>query len=135
MRSPWPCVLLTIVLCVPACGSTTGDRIAPASAPPAPALVLGDRDNGREVMLRTGQRVMVQLTADTYDPPTADTPAVLARTATDGGYPTARPASATFTAAMAGHSSISAMTDRACAHSTPRCLVATRLWRVEVTVP
>ena len=115
--------------------STAGGSSAPAAtATTAPALTLGVPDAGRTVTVRVGQRVVISLQSGSWLLPETSAPDVLLRSATDGGYPTPRPATATFTAVRTGPAELTATSDLACAHTTPRCLVATRRWSVQVDV-
>lgn len=114
----------------PPAPSVSPSRI-PASASAA-AVVVTEADNGATVPLRLGQRLVVDLSAGSWTEPAAADGAVLRRDSGSGtvGGGTAR---ATFTAAGVGNTEVTAQTDLACLHSTPRCLPPQRLFVVHVT--
>jgi hypothetical protein len=59
---------------------------------------------------------------------------VLRRVSVSGGYPSAEPARARFTATAAGTADLTSQTDFTCLHSTPACLSAQRSWTLHVVV-
>jgi hypothetical protein len=119
-------------------GASTG---APATARPSPSTGASGRatltaaDNGTTVRIKVGQSVKVMLGSNgmLWDLPAATGNAVR-RTSANGGYPTSRPASATFRAIRPGAAVLSSMTDAKCLHAQPRCAIAQRLWSVTVIV-
>jgi hypothetical protein len=93
-------------------------------------------DSGRTFAVATGARITIELApeAGSYDPPTADNPAVLREDDHHGGYPANTPAVADFTAIGPGSTRISSQTDLACLHSTPRCLPPQREFNATIVV-
>lgn len=96
------------------------------------ALILR-RSLSTTVHLFAGQRLVVQLSQGTYDPPVSSSK-VLVRRSSSGGYPTSQPVNAVFEAVARGTADVTASTDAACFHTQPRCMMPTRLWIVHVTV-
>jgi hypothetical protein len=60
--------------------------------------------------------------------------AALRRASASGGYPRRGPALATFTAVTPGRVKLHSITDAACLHSRPACMLAQRTWQVTVVV-
>ena len=87
-------------------------------------------------MVAVGVRIEVTLDPNggSYDPPTVDNPAVLGEQAHGGGYPADTAGVADFHALAGGSAQISSQTDRACLHTTPRCLPPQREFRVIISV-
>jgi len=96
------------------------------------AVTLTEADSGSTVTVKVGQTVAVSLGAD-YRPTTVSGPA-LVLVSTSGGYPTGQPLAESYRAQATGSVDLSTMTDYACLHTTPRCAVPQRLWRVHVNV-
>jgi hypothetical protein len=109
--------------------------VAPWSQSRPRSRTLTVADNGATVRMRIGQSVRVVLASGgmMWDAPKA-TGHAFHRTSVSGGYPTGRPAKATFRAVHAGRSSISSVTDAKCLHAKPPCTIAQRLWSVVVVV-
>jgi hypothetical protein len=110
---------------------------SPRSSPsPRPTLhgsrSLGESDSGSTVVLHVGDAVSVTLGSE-YDQPEARSD-ILDRTSASGGYPSGRPAQATFRAVSTGKTDVESSTDYSCLHSTPPCRIAQRLWIVHVVV-
>ena len=84
--------------------------------------------------LAAGQRLRVRLARSTYDPPESSADRVVVRRSSSGGYPTDQPVDATFEAAANGSADVTAMSDAACFHTEPRCMMAQREWRVTIAV-
>lgn len=91
-------------------------------------------DTGKTVTLRSGQLLKVHLSSGTWDPPVSSAPGVVQRQSSTGGYPTSAPVDAVFKAVAAGAADLTATSDAACFHTSPRCMMATRLWTVHVLV-
>ncbi|MBK5306280.1 MAG: hypothetical protein JJD92_06280 [Frankiaceae bacterium] len=112
----------------------------PSPSPrPTPSAVGGtvtvtDDDGESTVQLRTGQRLRVRLSSGTWDPPVSSADGVVVRRTSSGGYPSDQPVDATFEAVGTGSADVTAQSDAACFHTEPRCLMATREWRVHVVV-
>lgn len=121
-----------------AAGSAT---IGPAVAGTAPPTVVGPRqltvaDNGATVRLARGQSVTVALAAGgmfSWHVPAASGAAVR-QVGGSGGYPSSRPAQATFVATAPGTATLTAINDTACLHAHPRCLPPQQRWQVTVIV-
>lgn len=92
-------------------------------------------DDGATIRLRVGQEVTVVLGAGglMWDLPSASGGAV-SRISASGGYPSTQPARAVFRAVRLGTSALGSLTDARCLHSSPRCEIAQRVWRVFVIV-
>jgi hypothetical protein len=103
------------------------------------AVVIGVNENGKTVTVRIGQRLQVVLAAN-WTPPQAHASgsgtAALSPLRTDSaqGYPDAVPGAAIFTAIRTGTAIITAHTDFACLHTTPRCLPPQQSFTVTVRV-
>jgi hypothetical protein len=110
----------------------------PEPPPQADATVHVDQSfDGATLTLRVGQHLLLVL-GGSWTPPRA---AILAGTATpplrtdsSDGYPAPPPATALFTAFSIGTTTITAVTDAACLHTAPRCLMAQRMFAVTVHV-
>lgn len=116
------------------------DPDMPSDPLPRHAVVIGLPDNGKTVTIWTGQHLAVTLAAN-WTPPQAQTAdnSVTAglqplRTDSAQGYPAAVAGTATFTALRAGTAVITAHTDLACLHTTPRCLRPQQSFAVTVRV-
>ena len=112
-------------------GSATSPRTTfrLASSTAQPTLVLGLAHDGRRVTVSVGSLLVVSLPAlanFSWSAPVTSTPALTARFASGGTS-----ALALFRAAHAGATTISATATPRC---YPRCLAASRLYRVFVTV-
>lgn len=102
-------------------------------------VTLTQSDSGATVVLARGQFIIVVLGAPgypTWDQPLAAGPqaASLRRVSASGGYPSSAPARATFLAVRPGTAAIRSLTDAACLHAKPRCMIAQRVWQVSVIV-
>jgi hypothetical protein len=102
--------------------------------------MVGLAQESQTVTLRVGQRLHVVLAAN-WTPPQAHTASdsVTAglqplRTDSAQGYPAAVVGAARFTAVRTGTAVISASTDFACLHTTPRCLPPQQSFTVTVRV-
>lgn len=97
---------------------------------------LTEADSGRLIQVRVGTRIELVLapSGGSFQPPTADAPTVLHEDAHFGGYPTSTAATTEFTASAPGTARISSITDLACLHSTPACMLPQREFVVAVTV-
>ena len=116
---------------------------AATSASPSPqptrtatggTTTLTDADSGRTISLAIGERLRVQLTTGTWDPPTSSSAAVVVRSSSSGGYPTGAPVDALFSALGSGSAAVTAYSDAACFHSQPACMMPGRQWKVRVVV-
>ena len=96
------------------------------------AVTLTEADSGSTVTVKVGQTVAVSLGAE-YRPTTVSGPA-LVLVSTSGGYPTGQPLAEYYRAQATGSVDLSTMTEYACLHTTPRCTLPQRLWRVHVNV-
>ena len=92
-------------------------------------------DNGETVPLRVSQSIDVALVSRgvMWDIPKVSGNAIR-RTSASGGYPTHRPAKATFRAVRAGRSSLNSETDAQCLHIKPKCKVKQQEWSVAIVV-
>ncbi|RGA05294.1 hypothetical protein DI270_008755 [Microbispora triticiradicis] len=97
-----------------------------------PSVTLTEADNGKTITLRIGQTLGISLPA-AYRPTAVSAPA-LVKALTRGGYPTDQPLFEVYRTGTAGSADVSTMTDYACLHTTPRCALPQRLWRVHVDV-
>ncbi len=100
----------------------------------AGTVTVTDGDSGTTVRLAAGQRLRVRLTNGTYDPPESSADRVVVRRSSSGGYPSDQPVDATFEAVGKGSADVTATSDAACFHTEPRCMMASREWRVTVVV-
>src|SRR4051794_28737535 len=141
-RAPSPSPI-GVVSATAGTGSTGPGRVtSPAASPsprPSPSAVAGtvtvtDDDAGTTVHLTAGQRLRVRLTKSTYDPPESSADRVVVRRSSSGGYPSDQPVDATFEGVAKGSADVTAMSDAACFHTEPRCMMAQREWRVTVVV-
>jgi hypothetical protein len=122
--------------------SGPGRVSSPAASPsprPTPSAVGGtvtvtDDDSESTVHLRVGQHLRVRLSSGTWDPPVSSAASVVARRSSSGGYPSDQPVDATFEAVGKGTADVTAQSDAACFHTEPRCMMASRQWRVHVVV-
>lgn len=110
--------------------------IASATRPASPAgtTTVADTDSGKTVTLRSGQLLKVHLSNGTWDPPVSSAPGVVGRQSFTGGYPTSARVDAVFQAVASGPADLTATFDAACFHTSPRCMMATRLWTVHLLV-
>jgi len=121
-------------------GSVTPPRsIGSAPSDETATLQIDETANGRSIELYVGQQLVVRLAAGWTAPAATTAPDVTAtlqplRSDTAVGFPAAGPASARFTAVRTGTATISARTDYACLHTTPRCALPQRLFSVAVRV-
>jgi hypothetical protein len=106
--------------------------------PQAGATIRVDQsDDGATVTLRVGQHLVLTLAGSWTPPRAAPSPGAVAaplRTDTSRGYPVAPPATAQFSAVATGTAQVTALTDAACFHTSPRCLMAQRMFAVRVYV-
>ena len=107
---------------------------ATRSASPAGTTTVADTDSGKTVTLRSGQLLKVHLSNGTWNPPVSSAPGVVGRQSFTGGYPTSAPVDAVFQAVASGPADLTATFDAACFHTSPRCMMATRLWTVHLLV-
>ena len=96
------------------------------------AVTLTEVDNSTTVTILIGQSVGISLGPD-FRPTTVTGPALL-RESTSGGYPTGLPLAELYRAHDVGSVDVSTTTDYACLHTTPRCALPVKLWRVHVNV-
>jgi hypothetical protein len=97
-------------------------------------VTVTDDDSESTVHLRVGQHVRVRLSSGTWDPPVSSAASVVARRSSSGGYPSDQSVDATFEAVGKGTADVTAQSDAACFHTEPRCMMASREWRVHVVV-
>lgn len=99
---------------------------------PSGDVTVGRDDNNRHIVLRRGQRLIVQLDGG-WTVPESSNEAIVRR---DGGKeePDYSSTHAEFTALAAGTADVSASSDAACFHTEPRCMMPSMLWQVHVTV-
>jgi hypothetical protein len=97
-------------------------------------VTVTDDDSESTVHLRIGQHLRVRLSSGTWDPPVSSAGSVVVRHTSQGGYPSDQPVDATFDAVGKGTADVTAESDAACFHTEPRCLMASRQWRVHVVV-
>jgi hypothetical protein len=106
--------------------------------PQAGAIIHVDQsDDGAAVALRIGQHLVLTLAGSWTPPRAAPAPGALGsplRTDASHGYPNPSPATAQFSAVGIGTVQIDAVTDAACLHTRPRCLMAQRTFTVTVHV-
>ena len=89
------------------------------------------------MQISVGQSLDVKLPGGAnggYDQPAISSSEVVRRTSASGGYPTDQPVQATFSGVSPGRVDLTAATDYACLHSSPRCLPPQRQWLVHVVV-
>jgi hypothetical protein len=121
-----------------ATGPATGARSAQPRPRPSRLkgpVTLTAADGGAVVSLRVGQSVVVVLAPDFeawHQPAAAG--AVLRRVSASGGYPGREPARAVFLAVAPGTARLTGISDTACLHASPPCMVPQRTWQVTVTV-
>lgn len=100
-------------------------------------IQLGQSSNGAVVTLRVGQHLVLTL-AGSWRPPRVSSRSGAARSPiradSSRGYPDSPPATGHFSAVATGTGRVTAVTDAACFHSTPRCLMAQRMFAVTVHV-
>ncbi len=116
--------------------TVTPSTVPPPTPAPADPAHLTESDSGQTIHVVVGQQVQVELgggSGGSYDLPQSSS-AVMRRTSASGGYPTDQPARATFVATAKGTADLTATTDAACLHATPRCEIAQREWMVHVIV-
>jgi hypothetical protein len=117
----------------PAATVTPGRSVTPSPTPTyAGSRTVTDSDSGATVTLTVGETLTVVLPSQ-YDPPTSSGAAVTRESST-GGYPSGNELHATFRAVSAGRADITSTTDYPCLHTTPRCMIAQRIWVVHVIV-
>ena len=135
-------VMLALLVAVSACGAPATRATQALTEPSAPTPTTGSRtsstvvdtDSGRTVFLRSGQLLKVHLSNGTWDPPVSSAPGVVQRQSSTGGYPTSAPVAALFQAVASGSADVTATSDAACFHTSPRCLMPTRQWTLHVVV-
>lgn len=102
-----------------------------------PGHVLTAADSGTVVELRSGDNLTVELLPGrgvyAWDRPRL-TGTALRLVSVTGGYPARGAMRALFLAVRPGTAEVSASSDLPCLHSTPRCLLAQRVWAVRVIV-
>ena len=122
----------------PSVRSSAGTSV---SAPPgAGSRQVGLGANGSTIVLRVRQQLELTL-APNWTPPRAGirAPGVMSALQpllmiASVGFPAAGTAAATFTAIRTGTAVVTASTDYACLHTTPRCLPPQQLFTLTVTV-
>jgi hypothetical protein len=118
----------------PATVTTAGPP--PTASPTLTGLVtLTAADNGAVLDLRVGQQVRVVLSAafmSWHLPGAAG--AALRRVSASGGFPGHQPARAVFLAVEPGTVTLADMSDAACLHTHPKCMIPQELWQVTVRV-
>jgi hypothetical protein len=106
--------------------------------PQAGATIHVDQsDNGAAVTLRVGQHLVLTLAGSWTPPRAAPAPGAVGlplRIDASRGYPNPSPATAQFSAVAAGIAQVIAVTDAACLHTRPRCLMAQRSFTLTVHV-
>ena len=97
---------------------------------------LHEDDYGRTIHVHRWDTIVVRLPNNSggYHVPRTSDRDVLRRTSVSGGYPSAEDARASFRARHRGTADLTAYTDYACLHTTPRCEIAQREWIVHVVV-
>jgi hypothetical protein len=115
-----------------------GSPSTPHPNAPNGEVTVTEADSGKTVHLHIGQRLKVVLGGDgerwrLWHRPTSFGPS-LRLAASDGGYPSSRPATALFVAVQAGTSSVGSITDHPCLHAKPPCKMAQTIWGVHVLV-
>ena len=121
-------------------GRTVRPTPAPVSTAPPPVtggvLRLGPADEGHTFTVRRGTSVVLDLgpSGPSWDTPLSDDPTVIRETSHRGGYPDPGPVSAQYRAVAPGTAHITATSDAPCLHSTPRCMIAQREFRVTIVV-
>jgi hypothetical protein len=147
--------LLLVAVSMVACSPSTSDRPSAGSTsaayagagestvrgtaePPRPRLdgdvVVLEEDAGKQVRLRPGQQLSVELGAD-FKPVRVSDEEVLRPLTLTGGYPTREPVIAVLMAVSPGEVVLSSSTDFACLHETMPCSMPQREWMLSVTVP
>jgi hypothetical protein len=104
---------------------------------PGATIHIDQSDNGAAVALRIGQHLVLTLTGSWTAPEAAPAPGAVEsplRTEARRGYPDPPPATAQFSAVAVGTAQVVAVTDAACLHTEPRCLMAGRSFTVTVHV-
>lgn len=111
-----------------------GPQSAPAPTRLTGSVTLTAADRA-VVYLRVGQQVTVILAPgfQAFHQPGA-TGAALRLVSASGGYPSRRPARAVFRAVAPGTSTLSAVSDTACLHAHPPCMVPQQIWTATVHV-
>jgi hypothetical protein len=112
-----------------------GPQPTPASTPLAGPVTLTAAARGAVVYLRVGQQVTVILAPgfQAFHQPRA-TGTALRPVSASGGYPGQRPARAVFRAVAPGTATLSAVSDTACLHAHPPCMVPQQTWTATVHV-
>jgi hypothetical protein len=103
---------------------------------PAPSVTLGVAANNSTVRLAVGHQLAVALARQgglSWHVPAASG-AGLRQVSAGGGYPGHQPARATFTGVSPGRVVLTSISDAACLHATPACMIAQQAWRVTVIV-
>ena len=98
---------------------------------------LKESDSGRTIHVVVGDKVSVRLPGGSsggYRRPRSSNSTVAQRVWAAGGYPSNDDARATFVARHHGKADLTATTDYPCLHTTPRCMIAQRIWIVHVVV-
>jgi hypothetical protein len=98
-----------------------------------PRTIKAPTESNQTVRLHVGDKLKVHLRTS-FRPPTSSDRSVIHRVHHSGGYPTSYDARATFKALAAGRADITSVTDAACLHSEPRCMLAQQNWIVHVIV-
>lgn len=128
---------LAVALAAPPAGAGTGASAAVTRPTVAPAcrttVTVTESDDEAVITLLIGQTLVVSLPSS-YQPPAVVPENVLVQRCVDGGYPTGRPLVVGFVAAAPGQATISTITDARCLHTSPRCAIPQRLWRIHIVV-
>ena len=98
---------------------------------------LTESDYGRTIHVVVGDKISVRLPGGSgggYHRPRSSDSTVAQRVWAAGGYPSSDDARATFIARHRGRADLTATTDYPCLHTTPRCMIAQRIWVVHIVV-
>lgn len=123
-------------------GGTQGNGVTMGGPPSTPRpsapdgeVTVTETDSGRTIHLHIGQRLRVVIggRGEQWHRPASPGPSLRLVTAS-GGYPGSRPANSVFIAVRAGTASVTSITDHACLHAQPPCMMAQRVWSVRVMV-
>ena len=128
----------SMIVIAPARTVSAGSRPPMVSSHPAPTLTRSTvtaADNGAVVAVHPGEQITVILSGS-WDPLLIGDARVLHLVSMSGAYPSTTTAAlhATITATGSGQAEVTTSTDMGCLHSTPRCLPAQQLWRIQVVV-
>ena len=127
-----------VVAMLAGCGSQSGSSGSHGTAGGGhtPAITLTAADDGKTVRLPPGQSLAVRLDPAggmSWHIPATDGTALRLASAS-GGYPRGGPALATFAAVAPGRVRLHSITDAACLHAQPPCMLVQRGWQVTVVI-